>query len=356
MATQFADDGGSAKSSFVILDLEVDADSLLSSSPSSLSPCLLCCCARHMMMVDRKKTNNKEESNCKSISKKEEISLYRDHEIPDFLRINRHIVRGYRSLLPVHLCLKSLFIWSNETINIWSHLLGCLIFVVLLMYDNVYAIPKISGSFMDHIICSISLICFQICMISSASYHVFYCHSPKANIRWLAIDLSGIIFGLMGCYIPGVHYSFYCLVEWERIYMIIIVILSVIILSIQLKPKRLNNSLTFTMSRVLMYSCLAIYGIIPAAHWIYLNGGWENKVVQVFVPKIVVMYLIGVGAVFFYLSQVPERLAPGIFDIVGASHQIWHIFIFSSLVWWRKSYMELLDYRMQYPCVHKAST
>ena len=31
---------------------------------------------------------------------------------------------GYRAFLPYRLCLKSVFIWSNETINIWTHLIG----------------------------------------------------------------------------------------------------------------------------------------------------------------------------------------------------------------------------------------
>ena len=32
-----------------------------------------------------------------------------------------------------------------------------------------------------------------------------------------------------------------------------------------------------------------------------------------------------VGIFIFYLPEIPERLAPGAFDLVGSSHQLWHL-------------------------------
>ena len=40
---------------------------------------------------------------------------------------------------------------------------------------------------------------------------MFGCHSEKASRRWLAVDLGGILIGVIGCYLPAVHYAFYCL-------------------------------------------------------------------------------------------------------------------------------------------------
>ena len=48
-------------------------------------------------------------------------------------------------------------------------------------------------------------------MLCSAGYHLFRCHSEKASHRWLALDLTGISIGILGVYLPGVHYAFYCL-------------------------------------------------------------------------------------------------------------------------------------------------
>ena len=48
-------------------------------------------------------------------------------------------------------------------------------------------------------------------MLCSAGFHMFGCHSEKASRRWLAVDLGGILIGVIGCYLPAVHYAFYCL-------------------------------------------------------------------------------------------------------------------------------------------------
>ena len=51
----------------------------------------------------------------------------------------------------------------------------------------------------------------QVCMLCSAGFHMFACHSARASKRWLAVDLTGISIGVIGCYLPAVHYAFYCL-------------------------------------------------------------------------------------------------------------------------------------------------
>ena len=56
-------------------------------------------------------------------------------------------------------------------------------------------------------------------------------------------------------------------------------------------------------------------------------------------PKIIVMYTICGFAFFFYVTKFPERLLPGFLDILGHSHQWWHVFIFignilNQLVYW----------------------
>lgn len=56
----------------------------------------------------------------------------------------------------------SLFILSNETVNIWSHLLGFLLFFTLGIYDMVSVLPATGASREDYVIYSIGLFCFQV--------------------------------------------------------------------------------------------------------------------------------------------------------------------------------------------------
>lgn len=62
------------------------------------------------------------------------------------------------------LCLLSLslFILSNETVNIWSHLLGFLLFFTLGIYDLTAVLPAAGASREDFVICSVCLFCFQV--------------------------------------------------------------------------------------------------------------------------------------------------------------------------------------------------
>ncbi|XP_064869976.1 progestin and adipoQ receptor family member 3-like, partial [Oncorhynchus nerka] len=90
------------------------------------------------------------------------IRLYTYEQIPVFLRDNPYITDGYRAYLPSRLCIKSLFILSNETVNIWSHLLGFLLFFTLGIYDMASVLPATRASREDYVIYSIGLFCFQV--------------------------------------------------------------------------------------------------------------------------------------------------------------------------------------------------
>lgn len=56
----------------------------------------------------------------------------------------------------------SLFILSNETVNIWSHLLGFLLFFCVGVYNMALVLPAVGASREDYVIYSIGLFCFQV--------------------------------------------------------------------------------------------------------------------------------------------------------------------------------------------------
>lgn len=56
-----------------------------------------------------------------------------DHEAPEFMVYNKHITRGYRiNFNSYRKIFKSLFMIHNETINVWTHLLGLMLFTFLI--------------------------------------------------------------------------------------------------------------------------------------------------------------------------------------------------------------------------------
>ena len=51
---------------------------------------------------------------------------------------------------------------SNESINIWSHLVGFVFFFYLLLADNLVRIPENNGTFSDHVVLALLLIGFMV--------------------------------------------------------------------------------------------------------------------------------------------------------------------------------------------------
>lgn len=83
-------------------------------------------------------SEEKKEINSKYEGKKG-IILGTYNDLPDFYKDNEYIKKGY--LLDcdsIMKALKSLFWLHNESINIWSHLLGAILFICLILYTAIF--------------------------------------------------------------------------------------------------------------------------------------------------------------------------------------------------------------------------
>ncbi|XP_035638929.2 progestin and adipoQ receptor family member 3-like isoform X1 [Oncorhynchus keta] len=277
------------------------------------------------------------------------IRLYTFEQIPLFLKENPYITDGYRAHLTSKLCLKSIFVLSNETVNIWTHLLGFLLFFLLGVNDMSTVLPASGANREDYVIYCIGLFCFQVCMLCSVGYHLFSCHrSEKTCHRWLALDYAGISVGILGCYIPGVFYAFYCNIFWRQVYVVIVLALILAIFSAQIHPHYLSKE--WQHLRTVIFCSVAGYGVIPAVHWVWLNGGFSSAVVQLFLPRVIVMYLIAGAAFLFYISKIPERCFPGQLNYLGASHQVWHVLVVFMFYWWHQTAVYIMNFRHNQPC------
>lgn len=276
------------------------------------------------------------------------IPLYGYNQVPTFLRGNPHITDGYRAHLSTELCVKSSFIWTNETLNVWSHLLGFLYFSYLFLEDNFSFLPNNNGTWKDHFIFSSFNLCFQACMLCSAGYHTFACQSEIASRKWLSIDLAGVSVGLCGCYVPGAYYAFYCDQMWQWIYMTVMLILGLCSVFAQLHHDFLSSH--WYMRRLFLYSAFIFAGMVPVEHWVIHSGGIGSDVVQALMPKILVMYVLATLGGFFYVSKIPERFFPGQVNYIGSSHQWWHLMVVLAFSWAHHCAVVILTYWRTHPC------
>ena len=64
-------------------------------------------------------------------------------EAPEYLRDNEYIRKGYRiNFNSVKRVAKSLFMLHNESMNVWSHLCGVILFLFLITYVAIWIRPR----------------------------------------------------------------------------------------------------------------------------------------------------------------------------------------------------------------------
>ncbi|KAE8707680.1 Heptahelical transmembrane protein ADIPOR3 [Hibiscus syriacus] len=78
----------------------------------------------------------------KRLWKKMKFQLVEYHSLPAYLRDNEYIIGHYRSEWPMKQLLLSAFSIHNETLNVWTHLIGFFIFLSLTIYTAM-KIPKV---------------------------------------------------------------------------------------------------------------------------------------------------------------------------------------------------------------------
>ncbi|KAG8221952.1 hypothetical protein J437_LFUL007793 [Ladona fulva] len=252
------------------------------------------------------------------------------NDAPSYLKFNPYIRTGYRGCLSTKMCLESIFWWTNETINIWSHIFGWMLFLGLSFYDLV--LLNIHAPVLDKLIVGLLLACFQACMILSSLYHTFSCRSEKDYVCFLSFDLFGIALSLLAIYMSGVYYAFWCYPEWQQFYLITVCLIFAVAMGLQIP--RFNVSANV---KLMVFVGWAAYGVLPTIHWTIMMGGWENPIVELLLPRVLGMYAISGLAFFIYLSKIPERWFAGKVDYLGSSHQWWHFFVVVALYYWHNT-------------------
>lgn len=275
------------------------------------------------------------------------IHLYSLDQVPTHQQDNKFITDGYRSYLSAKQCLRSVLIRSNELVNIWTH--GGMAFALLLLmvYDQTLKLTSMKTNVVDHLVFLTFNLCVQICLICSAGYHTFNCHvQKKVALRWYAVDLYGITVGMMGCYSIGLYYGFYCIRNLRACYTVIIFTMIFVSGVIMLHPQYMTES--WRRRRLAHLTTVSVFGLFPTFHWVYAAPRPE---MQQFFPKVLIFYLILAFAMTIYLTKFPECIWPGSFNMVGHSHNWWHLLINSAFLYWRSFAFSILQHRITNQCV-----
>ena len=132
-------------------------------------------------------------------------------QLPNWMKNDSHIKFGYRRQLGSFSdCFWSLFYLHNESVNIWSHLLPAIGYLVLLLkldVETIHSGAKIQA--IDKAVFQLYVVCTVGCLLLSAIYHGTNSHSEHISRCFLKLDYLGIVLHVMGTIISAAYFGLY---------------------------------------------------------------------------------------------------------------------------------------------------
>ncbi|OJD37371.1 hemolysin-iii channel protein izh2 [Diplodia corticola] len=248
------------------------------------------------------------------------------NELAPWQQDNEYILTSYRPLSRSYArSIRSIPTLHNQTVNIWTHLLGLVFFASLAHHLWRTLAPLYATATHEDVVVFACFFagCFC-CLACSSAYHTFMNHSENIYERWLLLDFLGILCLIAGSWVPGVYYGFYCQRADAKFYLTLILVLAAASAIVCLVPACRKPA--WRPFRTGMFLALGVAGFLPMAHAAraYGVGLAHERMGWGFFALEFVLYGAGVAA---YATKVPEKWAPGAFDVWGSSHQIFHVFV-----------------------------
>ncbi|KAF8852882.1 HlyIII-domain-containing protein [Acephala macrosclerotiorum] len=247
-------------------------------------------------------------------------------DLPSWQQDNHYIHSGYR---PASESFKksfaSLGYLHNESVNIYSHLLGAAMFssIGVVLYTSIK--PRYESAAPADIL---AFGCFfagaALCLGMSATYHAISNHSPIVAKFGNKLDYVGIVFLITGSFIPSIYYGFYCHPHLQEFYWTMICSLGLGCASVSIFDR--FRTPAWRPYRAGMFVLMGLSAVFPVLHGIEMYGmnDMRDRIGLTWLVLQGFLYILGAG---LYAARWPERSWPGAFDIWGSSHQIFHVLV-----------------------------
>jgi len=141
-------------------------------------------------------------------------------DLPSWQQDNQYIQTGYRPASgSFRKSFASLGYLHNETVNIYSHFLPSIGFMIVgvFLYKSL-ATRYESATDSDVIAFGCFFLGAAICLGMSGTYHTISNHSHLAAKFGNKLDYVGIIFMITGSFVPSIYYGFYCHPHLQELY------------------------------------------------------------------------------------------------------------------------------------------
>lgn len=266
--------------------------------------------------------------------------LYYFHELDEWQQDNHYIRSGYvKETSNYKACLRSLTYIHNESGNIYSHLVPSVFVSILVgrflgwrmeVFENDLGLWE-----------RLNFIQFgaaaTFCFLLSANFHLFKCHSYPVCKFGNQCDYFGIIIMITCSLISIILFAFYDVPNWRNFYLVLFIVLGMICTKVTFDQK--FSTPQYRPFRSTMFILFGLSGGLPVLTAISLFGS-ESAFERSNAAWLVAEGFFYIFGACLYAMRIPERFThnelgeistdydrPGVFDIWGHSHQIFHAMV-----------------------------
>ena len=231
------------------------------------------------------------------------ITLHRKDQVQEWRRVP-FIEGSYRLDFSFREAFFSIMSWHNETLNIWTHLIGW----ALAYWWMVHSLNTwlLEGSGQDKFLFQVIMYASQLQMLCSVSHHWYGCMQRTIYLLTARLDYSAIAILLPACTSSVIYYILYCHSFPFWTYTILNASFGIAVLGLCWWP--LFQTPPFQKFRAFMFSSLGLFVAFSWIHGIYLYPELLRSCS--FFYQVSVGILMGIG-VCIYIARFPERSQPG---------------------------------------------
>lgn len=237
--------------------------------------------------------------------KKSQSGYLNYYDLPLSWRENRYIIFGYRFSLSNKSMLKSIFRFDhNESMNIWTHLVGLLVLTYISFCHYPYSEVYLKSSFRDKLVVIQFLVASIVCLVSSSIWHTYSCFA-KYNIRFgcACIDYTGITILITSSVLTAEYCSLYHHNTMIKVFVIFSVICGMTGCIFNWSPH--FDKPECRGLRIGFFMGLAFLGASAAFVKFFQEGFWTTF--TFFIPMVYKSFLWYWIGVVFYGGLIPER-------------------------------------------------
>ena len=154
----------------------------------------------------------------------EHVLLVLWDDLPTWQRDNKYIQSGYRRASnSFWKSFASLGYIHNESVNIYSHLIGAMLFLVtsVVLYSTL-RLRYETASRADLFAFGCFFSGVALCLGMSAAYHAFSNHSSRVASLGNKLDYVGIVLLIWGSFVASIYYGFYCRSRLQMVYWVMV--------------------------------------------------------------------------------------------------------------------------------------